>query len=562
MQQPLSERLQAAADKLRKKDLTGACSVYRECVDTYPNSYAALCGYAEVLIQCERFAEARQPTDRALTLKPESPRAHFILSTLYQREGKESSEEEHLRLALESNPDHLPSLLRLAERLLQSEGIDAARPVFEHAIKTNPQSKRPRRLLASALEAEGKINALTENPEGDFGVDPKNPAARLNRLQQNFKASDAASVSELQKAGLDLLKSTGPTIDTLQRLGAISVLAGQNLFDDKIFVDAFNADPGNFDLFRLVTKQLHRDGRPDLIARLHAQHVSNRQTREKGLSEQLRMIEVSQESANQTFLKAVDQAWQIRKSEEISRETWIKRAIWGRDAHRIIHEHLMHLYSSPEEFLQDYRECAVEPELSLLRELHQQGRGVILATSHFGNARPLSSYLDCFFSDLTVTSSYGSKRTGLESDDGNAFLMTPDTKAKTNILRNLAERLKNGGLVAGVADANKDGHPQSFPLGKHTLEFSSLLPRLAYKQKVPSLFCHSVWRQRKLVYDFLPLPSPENDESRQEFIGRWARQYFAYARETLINEPEMFRPNKSWKAIIEHTPDVLGDAFP
>ncbi|TPI41601.1 tetratricopeptide repeat protein [Mesorhizobium sp. B3-1-9] len=94
----------------------------------------------------------------AIAEEPRNPYYHLRLGEAYAKVGEHSPAIEHMQRALELQPDLVVALCALGHTYVESDKPDLALPLYEKALKINPDHPEIRVGLANALSSVGRMD--------------------------------------------------------------------------------------------------------------------------------------------------------------------------------------------------------------------------------------------------------------------------------------------------------------------------------------------------------------------------------------------------------------------
>jgi protein O-GlcNAc transferase len=170
---------------------------YRLLEAAYPgvrHDPVACFNHATVLLQQARFAEAVEPLERAVSLRPDYVDAKLQLGVVSFKLGELTKAAAAFRTVLDGHPDHFLALTNLAAALLQLDSAEAI-PVARHAARVAGagEKARPLRILAKALALDGKEAEAIEIYDRLLRDDPGDIRAQYGRaftLPQVYGSAD------------------------------------------------------------------------------------------------------------------------------------------------------------------------------------------------------------------------------------------------------------------------------------------------------------------------------------------------------------------------------------
>ena len=175
-----------------KKVLDGT---FKEAKRQVSNFAAAFLASGELALEKADFALAAQEFEQAIKINPSDPDAHFGLARAFDPSDPEKTTAS-IKASLSCNPNHIPSLLFLAEHHLDSERYSDAEQVLDQIATINPrhpQSAACRAILAHLRhqpeqEEQHRKAALRfwkTNPEVDHLIGKK--------LSQKYRFAEGAA---------------------------------------------------------------------------------------------------------------------------------------------------------------------------------------------------------------------------------------------------------------------------------------------------------------------------------------------------------------------------------
>lgn len=226
-------------------------SVYNVVKKRQPSYVETFLASGELALEKNDFALAAEAFQQAITLDVGEPAAHFGLARAYSPSDSEKAEAA-IKTALKWNPQHVPSLLLVAEEQIEAERYDDAEQTLTQVTKIN--AHEPRALAFRAVIAHLKNQAESEkfnrlaalrnwptNPEVDHLIGKK--------LSQKYRFAEGEKYQR-QALALDekYLPAKMQLAQDLLRLGQEE--EGWKLADEAFTIDGYNVVAHN-----LVTLQ-------------------------------------------------------------------------------------------------------------------------------------------------------------------------------------------------------------------------------------------------------------------------------------------------------------------
>jgi len=221
-----------------KKVLDTVYNVVKKRQPTYVETYLAS---GELALDKNDFALAAEAFQQAIKQDVGDAAAHYGLARAFAPSDSEKAEAE-IKAALKWNPQHVPSLLMIAEEHIDAERYDEADQMLAQVAKVNPH--HPRMLAYRAVIAHLKNQADSEkfnrlaalrhwptNPEVDHLIGKK--------LSQKYRFAEAEKYQR-QALGMnkDYLPAKMQLAQDLLRLGQEE--EGWKLADEAFTADAYN----------------------------------------------------------------------------------------------------------------------------------------------------------------------------------------------------------------------------------------------------------------------------------------------------------------------------------
>ncbi len=231
-----------------KKVLDTVYNVVKKRQPTYVETFLAS---GELALEKNDFALAAEAFQQAIKLDVGDPAAHYGLARAFAPSDSEKAEAA-LKAALKWNPQHVPSLLLVAEEQIEAERYDEAEQTLTQVTKINPH--QPRALAYRAVIAHLKNQAESEkfnrlaalrhwptNPEVDHLIGRK--------LSQKYRFVEG---EKYQRQALAMSENYLPA---KMQLAQDLLRLGHEEEGWKLADEAFTADGYNVVAHNLVTLQ-------------------------------------------------------------------------------------------------------------------------------------------------------------------------------------------------------------------------------------------------------------------------------------------------------------------
>jgi tetratricopeptide (TPR) repeat protein len=240
--------VQARVD-LARAYRSGGCAArareeVRRVLERTPHHHLAWLAYGDVLVDLERFPEARVAFERARLTDPQRTRVEEATAALVADDRKTS--ERIFRSILQEDPSHMSGLCGLAVLSLSADkGMDAER-LLRHALKQSAHHPLVWRGLGQALAALGRLDEADAAARRLIKIEPENPqnwitsasvSTRLLRQEEALGAYEQAA--RLQPEEVRLRLSIGHIYKTLGRRHESEAAYKSALAMDPAMVDAY-----------------------------------------------------------------------------------------------------------------------------------------------------------------------------------------------------------------------------------------------------------------------------------------------------------------------------------
>ena len=220
-------RLDAARQELRR--------VLKEA----PSLDAAWLAYGDVLVDLEKYADAKFAFEQARLLDPQRQRIEEATASFVAGDGQAA--EGIFRDILKSDASHVASLCGLAAISLGAGNIRDAERLLRHALKQTAHSPLARRGLSHTLLAAGRLPEAETSTRALLKLEPENP--------QNWVALGSVYTRLLRQAdalaAYEEAARLNPTEVRLRlSIGHIHKTLGRREDCEKAYLECLRIDPG------------------------------------------------------------------------------------------------------------------------------------------------------------------------------------------------------------------------------------------------------------------------------------------------------------------------------
>jgi cytochrome c-type biogenesis protein CcmH/NrfG len=254
-----------------KKVLDGLINEVKKLLPDFTPAYLAS---GELALEKGDFALAAEAFEQAVKINPADPDAHFGVAQAWDPSDSAKARQA-LKAALDANPNHVPSLLMMADELIDSERYDLAAEALDQVESVNiyhPQAAAYRAVLAHlrnqpADEERYRQVALrfwTSNPRVDSTIGRK--------LSQKYRFAEGA---QYQRRALQIDASYLPAkmqlAQDLLRLGQEQ--EGWRLADEVSRGDGYNVVAHNLMILQESLEKFQTLEEDGIIARMDAREA-------------------------------------------------------------------------------------------------------------------------------------------------------------------------------------------------------------------------------------------------------------------------------------------------
>lgn len=242
----------------------------------------------------------------------------------------------------------------------------------------------------------------------------------------------------------------------------------------------------------------------------------------------------------------LDWAWSLRTPRgDDDYAEWDRRARWGWLADRFIIDWLECRTTQAAAAMRRLADLA--PIARFINDTRRSDGGLVIATAHVGPmfAGPLAlELLDCKAKWLASTPTIAS------ASFAGALISTAD-QTEAQVARRALQAIESGHAVAIAVDGAMHMAAPRIPFLGQEITYSSFAAKLAYRQRVASIFCSPFWEAGRLSFRMTSMPWPQYDENFEAYSARWRDAYLSELRECLGGEPENLRLGGGlWRHVI------------
>ncbi len=186
---------------IQTKDYPHARAAFGKMFDVPPDSAASYLFTAQMLLRQEYDPVAEEYAQKAATLDPKLPLAHFLLGELYTYKSRIPEAIAEFQKELAINPAHAPTYYKLADAYSRIQKYDDAERLLQRSIWLDASSTGPYILMGKVLEKKGEFELAVRTLKRAATMDPNNPITHhlLGQAYRDIGKKDEAD-SELKLA--------------------------------------------------------------------------------------------------------------------------------------------------------------------------------------------------------------------------------------------------------------------------------------------------------------------------------------------------------------------------
>jgi tetratricopeptide (TPR) repeat protein len=186
---------------IQSKDYPHARVAFARMFGVEPDSAASYLFTARMLLRQEFDPVAEEYAQKAITLDPKLPLAHFLLGELHLYKSRVPEAIEDFRQEMALNPSYAPAYYKLADAYSRVQKYDDAERLLQRSIWLDATSTGPYILLGKVLEKKGEPALALRALQRAATMDPNNPITHHLLGQAYRDLGDATNAGrELKRA--------------------------------------------------------------------------------------------------------------------------------------------------------------------------------------------------------------------------------------------------------------------------------------------------------------------------------------------------------------------------
>ncbi len=186
---------------IQTKDYPQARKAFARMFDVGPDSAASYLFTARMLLRQEFDPIAEEYAQKAVTLDPKLPLAHFLLGELFLYKSRVPEAVVEFQKELALNPGHAATYYKLADAYSRIQKFDDAERLLQRSIWLDSTSTGPYILMGKVLEKKGEFELSVRSLQRAAAMDPNNPTTHhlLGQAYRDLGRKEEAE-SELKLA--------------------------------------------------------------------------------------------------------------------------------------------------------------------------------------------------------------------------------------------------------------------------------------------------------------------------------------------------------------------------
>jgi tetratricopeptide (TPR) repeat protein len=186
---------------IQTKDYPQARKAFAKMFDVPADSAASYLFTAQMLLRQEYDPVAEEYAQKAATLDPKLPLAHYLLGELYIYKSRIPEAIAEFQKELAVNPAHAATYYKLADAYSRIQKYEDAERLLQRSIWLDASATGPYILMGKVLEKKGEFALAVRSLQRAASMDPNNPMTHhlLGQAYRDMGKKDEAE-SELKLA--------------------------------------------------------------------------------------------------------------------------------------------------------------------------------------------------------------------------------------------------------------------------------------------------------------------------------------------------------------------------
>ncbi len=160
---------------IQTKDYPHARGAFAKMFSVSPDSAASYLFTARMLLRQDFGPVAEEYAQKAVSLDPQLPLAHFLLGELNLYHSKIPEAIDEFQKELQLNPGYAPAYYKLADAYSRIQKFDEAEKLLQRSIWLDSTSTGPYILMGKVLQKKGETELAIRTLQRALTMDPNNP---------------------------------------------------------------------------------------------------------------------------------------------------------------------------------------------------------------------------------------------------------------------------------------------------------------------------------------------------------------------------------------------------
>ena len=197
---------------IQTKDYPHARAAFAKMFSVSPDSAASYLFTARMLLRQDFGPVAEEYAQKAVSLDPKLPLAHFLLGELNLYHSKVPEAVAEFQKELQLNPGYAPAYYKLADAYSRIQKFDEAEKLLQRSIWLDSTSTGPYILLGKVLAKKGETELAVRTLLRALAMDPNNPVPHhlLGQAYRDLGRSEDAERELKLAAQLEQRQSAKP----------------------------------------------------------------------------------------------------------------------------------------------------------------------------------------------------------------------------------------------------------------------------------------------------------------------------------------------------------------
>lgn len=467
-----------------------------------PRNGAAASRLVDHLIAAGRAPEAVDVARAYLALREATPNRKLHLARLLLAKAlafTDQKEAAEVAPSAEELGDSLDAQLQRARLMLQLGRLDEANASCRLAGRAMPVPATPAQLAQLSKQLIRLARRAQEAGNSAITEECTAQVLDTHRLAERLSDHERAALLSIRARNLVAL---GRYAEAYSAMEEAATIAGDTQLESRA----------------LWIARYHGDS--ELLSRAWEQQRVREQRRlPSDLDSGLAAIKTGAVPPLSAIPRPMEVAWRVAALPDSEWPSWASRFLWGEAASRLLAWWLKYAGKDRQGQLTDLV-CPVGDDQ--LRRLLDQGRGLIVASTHLGPSAALFPHL------LSVTQQLAIVSGGKSQIDGVEGIVVPQ-RGRAGSIRAIREYLDQRATVAMAVDMVPRGaDSRPLDIAGYSLLFSPLVARLSRSLSAPSVWIQPEWRDGKIGLRIEALPEPKEREDKHEWEARWFAAFSAH----------------------------------